>query len=342
MLYSKIIHENTLYILLHAEQVYQNFHLFDENLGFFTSELTRETIERVGKEIKKVSGINSIIIDFFQLEENHNSFIELSNIVTHCIKSKIDISLIRINESLYNKINIHKFKTENYNLKESTTKICDRNYFNLFSKECICIKEFDKDIFNLYEKKLLEKDLYIEDQDKEKQYSESSNVILPKYLNIKRFIEDKEISFIGLYLLCKKTINEELIPDLRVDERPVIVFPSITASYLASIFAKLACCDIAYRDHIGPKNKIYRTIQKGIFMESKKHLIISDVICMGTEIQITKNIIEHEGAKIEGVLSIINVKVTDKTPNNNVISLIDLTKEKNKGINYKIQTNFQL
>jgi len=341
MLYSKIIQENTLYILLHAEQVYQNFRLFNDKLSYFTSELTRDTIERVGNKIKQINDIRSIIIDCYELDDNRNSFSELSAITNYCIENQINISLIRVSESLYGKLQMHKLKTDDYgNLKESQKRIDNISYFNLFSDVVINIDSFDDNIYNLYSNTLLQKKLFAEDRVVEKQYSESSNVILPKYLNIKRFIEDKEISFIGLYLLCKKAIKKKLIPDLKVDDRPIIVFPSITASYLASIFAKIACCDIAYRDHIGPKNKIYRTIQKGVFKESEKHLIICDVVCMGTEIQITKNIIEHEGAKVEGVLSIIEVKVTDKTPNNKVISLFILNKENNNGIDYQIKTNF--
>lgn len=340
MLYSKLIQGDTLYVLLHAEQVFQNFDKFDDKLGYWTSELTRSTIERVADGIKQIENIISIIIDCYELDENHNSLNELSIIIEYCTEKKISISMIRVSESLYGKLQMHKIKSD-FDLKESHTKINQTTHFNLYSNLNIKVDSFDDLIFSLYSNILLEeKKLYAEDRKKDKQYSESSNVLLPKYLNIKRFIEDKEISFLGLYLLCKKTIKEGLIPDIKVDNRPVIVFPSITASYLASIFAKIACCDIAYRDHIGPKNKIYRTIQKGIFKESKKHLIISDVVCMGTEIQITKNIIEHEGAKIEGVLSIIDVKVTDKTPINKVISLIVLTKNNNKGINYKIKTNF--
>jgi len=340
MLYSKIIQDNRLYILLHAEQVFQNFSRFDHRLGYFTSELTRDTIERVGTEIKKNSDITSIIIDCYELDDSRNSFNELSNIIKYCIEKQIDISLFRMIESLYGKLQIQKIKT-NFNLKESHKKNHFATHFNLYTNIDTNIDSFDDFVLILYSKILLEKKkLYADDREEEKQYSESSNVILPKYLNIKRFIEEKEISFIGLYLLCKKTIKEGLIPNIEIVNRPIIVFPSIAASYLASIFAKIACCDIAYRDHIGPKNKIYRTIQKGVFKESKKHLIISDVVCMGTEIQITKNIIEHEGSKVDGVLAIIDVKVTDKTPTNKVISLVVLTKDNNKEINYQIKTNF--
>lgn len=340
MLYSKIIQDNILYVLLHAEQVFQNFSRFDHRLGFFTSELTRDTVERVGVEIKKIADISSIIIDCNGLDDSHNSFNELNNIIKYCIEKQLDVSLIRVSESLYGKLQMYKIMSEN-NLQESHKKISHETQFKLFAIHDINFDDFDDFVLTIFSRIILDKKkLYAEDRAPDKQYSESSNVILPKYLNIKRFIEEKEISFIGLYLLCKKTINEGLIPNIGENNRPVIVFPSIAASYLASLFAKISCCDIAYRDHIGPKNKIYRTIQKGVFNESKKHLIISDVVCMGTEIQITKNIIEHEGAKVDGILTIIDVKVTDKTSTNKVISLVVLTKENNKGINYQIKTNF--
>ncbi len=339
MLYSKIIKHDKLYISLHAEQVYQNFNKFDDKLGYFATELTRETLERVGKEIQEIENISSIIMDYQLLEENRNSYNELEKINKHCARKNIEISQIRVCESLYGKMQMHKFKSD-FNLKETFIKNNNITHFNLFSNEEINVLLFDDYVYNLYENMLLsEKKLYVEEPKGDEKYSFSSNVELPRYLNIKKYIEEKELSFFGLYLLCKKSVNYGLIPDLRTENRPAIVFPSITASYLASIIAKIGCCDIAYRDHIGPKNKLYRTIHKGVFKESKSHLIISDVVCMGTEIQITKNLIEHEGGKLGGVLAIVDVKVTDKTPVNNVVSLVVLTRENNT-VDYKIKTNF--
>jgi hypothetical protein len=352
MLYSKLEHENTLYIFLHAEQVYQNFNIFDDELGYFTSDLNRNTIDRVGKEIKAIQNVNRIVIDFYQLEENRNSFCELSDIVNHCIEKNINVSLIRINESLYgspekpeNKIISLSLKFKQ--LQEIDTMIESKQYHNLsfgIDLSTIPINNFDDFIFNLYSNTILyDKIINTYKQDNPKKYSESSNVVLPTYLNIKKFIEEKEISFLGLYLLCKKSIKNGLVPVFRSKEKPIVFFQSIVGSYLASIFAKIACLDIAYLDHIGPKNKIYRTIRKDTFKKQNKYLLISDVICMGTEIQIAKSIIKHEGSEVKGILSIVDIKVINKDKNEKepqICSLFTLTKENNNEIDYQIKTNF--
>ena len=44
MLYAKIETGDTLYIFLHAEQVYRNFGLCDKDLGYFNYEIAEPTI----------------------------------------------------------------------------------------------------------------------------------------------------------------------------------------------------------------------------------------------------------------------------------------------------------
>jgi hypothetical protein len=352
MLYSKIIHEDTLYILLHAEQVYQNFNVFNNKLGFFTSELTDDTVRRVFCEINTINDIKTIVIDFFLLEENRQSVKSLSNIVNYCIEKSIKLSFIRMNESLYGSPENPVNKFININLKfrqlqEIKIKIDNKNYFNLsldFNDSYTVSDCFDDYILELYSNTILYNRILIKyKENNPKLYSESSNVELPIYINVKKFIEEKEISFLGLYLLCKKAIKDGLIPNFNSQSKPIVFFQSIIGSYLASIFAKIACLDIRYLDHIGPRNKIYRTMRKDIFKNPSDYLLISDVICMGTEIQIAKSIIAHEGSKVNGILSIIDVKVIDKLKNDKapqLCSLFTLTKENNNEIDYQIKTNF--
>jgi len=267
-----------------------------------------------------------------------------------------------MNESLYGSPENPENKFINLKLKfkqlDDTEIIIDNNkYFNLFSDNfCTVSGYFDNYIFKLYSETILynkiinEETKYKDIQYEPKRYSKSSNVELPVYINIKRFIEEKEISFLGLYLLCKKAIEKGFVPNFKETKRPVVFFQSIVGSYLASVFAKIACLDIAYLDHIGPKNKIYRTIRKNTFEKQSNYLLISDVICMGTEIQTAKSIITHEGAEVTGILSIVDVKVIDEAHNyqelNNenkkieMCSLFTLTNNNNGEINYQIKTNF--
>ncbi|MFV0501776.1 MAG: hypothetical protein ACK5MH_09330 [Bacteroidales bacterium] len=311
-------------------------------LGYFVKDLERKTIDDVSKKIVTLlesnSSIEKIFIDGYELLDCHNAYDEFNRIVEYCISSNIDILLIRIHKMIYGSSHLYEIQ----GIEKTDSDRAD--YYNLSSNKNITIGNFDSYIFTLYENLLLKNHLYIEDQEEGKQCSASSNVELPKYLNIKKFIEDKEISFLGLYLLCKKAIREELVPNHDSIDKPIVFFQSIVGSYLASIFAKIACLDMAYLDHIGPKSKIYRTICKETFKnQNNKYLLISDVICMGTEIQIAKSIISNEGSEVIGILPIINIKVIDKVEDSRepkICSLFTLTKENNKEIGYQIITNF--
>jgi len=344
MLYSKIIHNNKLYILLHAEQVYQNFNSFDCNLGFFNYYLTNETLNRVVNEIKKINDVNSIVIDCYSLEDTHNIYDTLIEIMQYCNDKTIALSFIRISESLYGKSKIHSLVGD-FDLQETRAyKINGNNlnHYDVYSGEKENTDNFDDFIFDLFGNTILkEKIINTYCIPHNPPYSESSNVELPKYIDLKKFIEEKEISFLGIYLLCKK----EIIPDLEKRKQedkkpPILFFNSMAGSYLASLFARIALLDVAFLDHLGPKKKIYRRMHKDILKTDQEYLIIADVVCLGAEIERAKGIIEHEGGTTQKVLSIVFIKVTDKSSESNVCSLFTLTKDNNAGIDYQIITNF--
>lgn len=343
MLYSAINIEGKLHILLHVEQVYQNFIRFNHNLGFFTSELTLDTILRAEEEIKLGINFNSILIDCNHLEESRNSNNEFLRIFDYCKEKNISFSIIRIPKNLYSDLHCHAIKLKHNLFEEIDT---NSNCFNLFSNKELSNNyvNFDSFIYDYYGNTILHngiRDKYW--SEKIPDYSDSSNVRLPKYINIKKFIEDTEVSFLGLYLLCKKAVELNIIPRLdNSQNRPIAFFQSIIGGYLASIISKIAILDIAYFDHIGPISKIYKTVQKTSFLKNKNYILISDVICMGTEIQIAKSIIDHEHSNVVGLISIVEVEVIDKPKNGDYrsCSLFTLTNKNNNEIKYKILTNF--
>ena len=163
---------------------------------------------------------------------------------------------------------------------------------------------------------------------------------MPKYINIKAFIEQKEISFLGLYLLCKQAIQKELIGH---GKHPLLFFSSMAGAYLASVFSKLACIDMAFLNHLGPKKKLYRELHKEQLLADRDYLIISDVVCLGAEIERAKTLIEHAGGKLKGILSVVYVEVVSERPKteNEIekVALLTLTKEYNP-VDYQIITDF--
>jgi hypothetical protein len=330
--------------------VFQNFASFDYCLGFFDYTLSTDAITRIAAEIEGISGVTNVIIDCFKIDGTHSTTSELKRIVSYCSGAKKGLSIIRINDSLYEAWKIHTIKNE-CGLTESPYKIEDVHYSDIsLDSTDSRIDDFDAFISDLYSNTILRHkivDIYCGPNLKSPPYSQSSNVELPKYINIKKFIEEREISFLGIYLLCKKAIQQKLIPDYDLESRrklkinsPVLFFTSMAGSYLASLFAKIALLDIAFLDHLGPKTKIYRRSHKNLLKTEQAYLLIADVVCLGSEIERARAIIEHEGGKISGVLPVVFVKVTDSTSESNVCPLFTLTKDNNTGIDYQIKTNF--
>ena len=62
MLYAKLETTDTLYVLLHAEQVYRDFRLFDNNLGYYNHEIEENTISDISYYIERSGTIENIVI----------------------------------------------------------------------------------------------------------------------------------------------------------------------------------------------------------------------------------------------------------------------------------------
>jgi hypothetical protein len=353
MLYSELSNKKELYISFHCEQVYQDFDNYEKSsinngyLGYFSTELEIETIERVKRHINNIdtSKINHIIIDCDRITESRNPDSEFSEIIDIVNSKKLALSILRIGVKLYSDLKIKHYKQKlGKSVIEDDTLVYTNFYIN--SKVKKRTKQFDNRIFKLYENILkgkIKKKYLVNNK---KGYSDSSNVYLPKYINIKHFIEENKITYFGLYLLCKKAINTKLIPEFNEREKSSktkLFFQSINGAYISSIISKIALLDMAFIDHIGPINKIYRTILKNNFNEQDSYLIVSDVICMGTETEIAKSLIYYENSKVRGNLTIVKVEPVYKEKNDNIqtCSLFTLTKENNTEIQYEITTDFE-
>jgi hypothetical protein len=350
MLYSALSTNSDLYLSFHIEQVYQNFGFYepdnemaDSQLGYFASELKIDTLERVKNNIKNLnpSQIKSVIIDCDGITESRNPSSEFDAILDFAHEKTISISLIRVGLKLYEDLKLKKHKQLLGNLVKESDSEHHSNFF--LNCDVFDTADYDNFIFKKYQELLIKKieGTYLEDNDN--RFSNSSNIYLPKYINIKRFIEERELSYLGLYLLCKNAIKAKLIPDLKnrnESRKTLIFFQSLNGAYLASIIAKIALLDMAYIDHIGPINKIYRTILRNNFENQNLYVIMSDVICMGTEIEITKSLIQYENSIVKGNLTIVKIEAIKGKKELKTSSLFTLTKINNSSIKYKIETEF--
>lgn len=342
-LYAKLEIDDTLYVFLHAEQVYRNFSLCNNKLGYFSHEIAERTVYDIYNYIiESSSNINSIVIDCAEAEEAHNIAGWIENIIDYCKEQNKSLAFCRMSERLYGDTKIHK-----KDLFEEKNE--DKSY-NVFSGDCLNKSITDDEIYNKYQKKnasILDSNPnnnFVLVRTGEGSYSHSSNVQLPRYINVKAYIEQKDILFLGLYLLCKKAISRKLIEELTLGEkRPLLFFNSIAGSYLASVFSKLACVDMVFLNHLGPKTKLYHELHKEQLLADRDYLIISDVICLGAEVERAKTLIEHAGGNLKGILSVVLVEVVSERPKieNEIekVALLTLKKGYNP-IDYQIITDF--
>ena len=173
----------------------------------------------------------------------------------------------------------------------------------------------------------------------------SSLVKINKYINIKKFIEnDREFVLYSIYRLARKMQEhqdkegkkwEELF---KSEDKPILVCQSFNGSFIASVLSTLLGLDMFMIDGVGPINKLYRNI--GATIEAKKkYIVVSDVVCLGTEVKITKNIIEYLGGIYLGNVSIVRMKPIEEKKYDDVECVFEINKDNNNVFAYTITTD---
>ena len=88
---------------------------------------------------------------------------------------------------------------------------------------------------------------------------------------------------------------------------------------------------------------LYRELHEEQLLADRDYLIISDVVCLGAEIERAKTLIEHAGGKLKGIISVVFVEVVSERPKTEdeieKVSLLTLTKKYNP-IDYQIINDF--
>lgn len=173
----------------------------------------------------------------------------------------------------------------------------------------------------------------------------SSLVKISRYINIKKFIEkDRAFVLYSIYRLARKMQEhqdkegkkwEELF---KSEDKPILVCQSFNGSFIASVLSTLLGLDMFMIDGVGPINKLYRNI--GATIEAKKkYIVVSDVVCLGTEVKITKNIIEYLGGIYLGNVSIVRMKPIEEKKYDDVECVFEINKDNNKVFGYTITTD---
>lgn len=356
MIISRLKTENFNYYNLHSEEVVTSNFIEDINQGVFCDRLQSITLERLLKDINEnVSDDSNIAFDFKHIEGVQSN---INTYFTELKKSGFQIVLLNITEelitslgfdSITNKNNIDSELTfyDKGTLKPRTKNGFSKYYLfentsNNFVPENFKIDE----IFKLKFKNKLNKyrELHTEPHT-------SSFIYLESYFNLKKFISiEKSLCIFSIYKLALKILKEWRengpIPFYKEGENkelttPILVCQSLNSAYIASILSNLLKLDILILDKIGPINKIYSSLNKNI-IENRNYIVVSDLVCLGTEVKIVKNIIEFLGGKYLGNVALIKtetLKKKDIKKKEATVAVFSIDRTNNEELGYFITTD---
>jgi len=342
MIISKITIDNCLYYHLHAEQTITSAFVDSGNIGI-SEQLVNETT------------LIKIIDDYSIYDEDKPEVLVLNFESTNAIQnnqiSKIsqlkslnsNLILINVKKSLIKELTLLSLFNNSNNIIDE-----DGNFlvFNCFEAGKFQVIYSTQEIFKTHFLNLLTEKDYIKSLEGQERYHASSSVYLSKWINIKKIISlDREFFLYAIYNLAIKTY-QKWFKDLKTwgdDNKPILVCQNLNSSYITSILSTLLRTDIVILDQIGPINKMYSTLDSKID-NNKKYIVVSDLVCLGTEIKIAKSLIEFLGGKYLGNVSIVRIQTIDTNYRSfeDAESVFVIDKESNKKIGYEISTAIDL
>jgi len=326
-----------IYFNLHAEEVISSNYLNDDNQGIYIKSLQFETINRLFNFIKECNFTlqNNIILDFNYIEHLQPNILKK---IIEIRDLKFKLTFLNVSQKIIESLSLKNIENE----KNIINKDSGYDIFYFFSD--IDCNIYDTEIKNdriFYEefKERLKKDYIVE-------YNKphaSSFVYLNSFIDLKKFISNESpFIYYALYRLAIK-INNKWKPAL--NDNPILVGQSLTSTFIVSVISKLLKLDILIFDKIGPITKLYNKLEKHNF-ENRKYIVVSDLVCLGTEVKITKSLIEFSGGKYLGNVSLVKVETLTREdlPLDNrdrTISVFSIRESNNQELKYFIYTNLK-
>jgi hypothetical protein len=338
MIISHIELNNCVYYHLHAEQAVTAAFTGGTFFSIMDEELSKSTLEKIKYHFHaKYNEQNQfLVLNFDGIKNIQNN---LSPVISGFKKYCKELIFINVKSSILNELGLLDL-FQDLNRIYSDSDIYDR--FFLSPNEIEPIINSTIEVFNNKFKELLKSEYIDEITDLEKQFHSSSSVYIPRWINIKRFISnDKEFFTYSIYNLAFKTYNkwkDEF--EKRPSEKPVLVCQNLNSSYIASVLSTFLKTDLLILDQIGPINKMYSILDSKV-ENNRKYIVVSDVVCLGTEVKIAKSLIEFLGGIYLGNISIIRIQTISpehkKYENAECVFVID--RNNNTEIEYQIKTD---
>ncbi|MBN1971818.1 MAG: hypothetical protein JW870_20835 [Candidatus Delongbacteria bacterium] len=355
MLISKIDNNNTSVVCVHAEQVYNNLQISKRNTNRLSTissdnELNEEELEI--NIIKVEKGIFCSTLTYSPLKEVCNYYAEHQEIKIVILDFN-HIRLSQKNSHLYFQKLIENSTQRILIIRNLSSGIIDSSILSLIGYEEQPF--YEEIIYNLKSLKIDKKELakcdftnHLENRLKEYffkkdfEYHYSSSIYLNRYIDIKTILNSGDRFFLYcIYNLALKAI-QQLKKNWKInkgDSDYILLCQTLNGAFIASILAELLLLDITYIDHLGPINKIYNSYNSALIEKEKKYIVVSDVVCLGTEVKIAKNIIEFAGGFYAGNISFIRIKTSEDSDKkfSNVEYLYEISNKRNI-LNYKVKT----
>lgn len=358
MIVSKFNTGDFIYYDLHSEEVITSNFIEDVTLGVYCDRLQSITMDRITKNItdKGLDGLNKIAFDFTSLVAVQ------SNINSYFTKLKSDgyiIVFVNITREIIDYLGYDSIVNKDH--KVSTIVFFDKTTLKPIKKPGYTRFYFFENGNNFYPDNFKIEPIFREHfKNKLKVYSEahdqqhtSSFVYLTSYINIKKFIShEKELCLYSLIKLAKKALSvwrqdtpiPPYFPANKHDSKtPVLVCQSLNSSYLVSVLSNLLKLDVLILDKIGPINRIYNSMNKKI-IQDRNYIVVSDLVCLGTEVKIVKNIIEFLGGRYLGNVALIKtetLKKQDIKRKEATVAIFSIDRTNNIELNYFITTDLE-
>jgi len=340
MLISPIIIDKILYVNLHAEQsFYGTFHAdqldISKNIvtGIYAEELNLTILENVLNFVKKnKSEFNVLVLEFQKLSTAQKNLYEVLNTIRNEMKFLI---LKNVNSIIIEKLLLN----DCLGYFDNKTDTTFHDTF-LLDEEARTKKHLVKEIKEVFDAEFKTKLDSITIENTEKRIHHSSSVYLNKFIDIKKLIVDyKPLFLYSCYWLALEMNSKKLKRTWAIEKgsKITLLCQNLNSSFISSILSSFLLLDVITLDHIGPINKVYNEIESKI-NHGEEYLVISDVVCMGTEVRIAKNIIEFSGGKYIGnvcLIRILPMELNEKY--RDIESVFEITKTNNP-INFKITT----
>lgn len=328
MIVSKIFWGDTVCYSIHPEQIITSTYLDEGGRGIEDTILTIDTLKRIADDC---SNSFCTILNFDKIISFQSNLITVLKEIKETSKNLI---LINISGEIVDGQHLNTYKNANNILIDGVYKLLYMNDNN----SVIDYDFYNEEIFRLDFKEKLKK--YIDSSNK--MAHTSSSVYLNSYVDVKEFISlDYQFVIYSIYKLALQLREKWLIGANH--SNPILVCQNSNSAFIASLLSGLLGLDILILDKIGPINKLYKRLGSTI-IENRNYIVVSDFVCLGTEVKIVKNLIEFSGGKYLGNVSLIRVQTFDEfdVAYKDALSVFEITKANNRDLNYYISTNLEM